>query len=382
MPCLFCRALTLKKRSPKKYAELLSKVSHYEERKGSDIYNTNQKRVVNMLRNYFMLVDFPTEDIDASEASIHRMTGIIDTNSVDIPLAETEIEGVYPTYSLLEHSCTPNTKYKFSRSRTLTVKAAVDIRQGEHLSTIYTQMIWGTAARRDFLKNTRFFLCTCRRCADPTELGTNFSAIRCQKCPNGFLMSGAPLDEKAMWICSSCSSIISSEEAMEINRLLGDEVDKALISPKVDELEKLIERASSTQVHPNHFHLFPVKHSLLQMLGRDDTGLDDETVKKKEKLCQEFLKTCTALDPGMSKLGSYAGIALYEYHLAVLGRARIGPSEQQVDKAALKKDFDTAKALLQQCIKVLQDEPDDKPETQLRTLAQENLIELNQWAAV
>ena len=332
-----------------------------------------------MLRNYFMLVEFPPNDIDSNERSIHNMTGIIDVNSVDILLAETEICGVYPTYSMLEHSCTPNTKYRVSESRQLIVKAAVNIRQGEHLSTIYTHMLWGTAARRDHLKTTKYFMCTCRRCADPTELGTNFSALRCQKCPLGFLMSAAPLDQLADWICTACNTTITADEANDITLNLGEEVEKVMASSRIEKIEELIERSSSTIVHPNHFHLFVLRHSLLQMLGRETSGLNEESVKKKEKLCQEFLKTCTAFDPGMCKLSSYAGIALYEYHLAVLARARQGPTEQQVDKLALKKDLDTAKALLQQCIKVLLEEPKEQPEGQLREVAAQNLEELSHW---
>ncbi|KAF2367824.1 Zinc finger MYND-type [Trinorchestia longiramus] len=373
------RGLALKKKSPKKYEELLSLESHFNDRKGTHIYNENQKRVVNMLRNYFMLVDFPPEEIDASEGSIHQMTGIIDTNAVDIPLADSEIVGIYPTFSMLEHSCTPNTKYRVSPSYQLTLKAAVNIKEGEHLSTIDTHILWGTAARRDHLKSTRFFMCTCRRCADPTELGTNFSALRCIKCPLGFLMSAAPLDQLADWICTSCNATITADRANEITLELGEAVEKILATGKVKEIEDLIEKSSSTVVHPNHFHLFAARHSLLQMLGRESPGLNEEAVKKKEKLCQEFLKTCTAIDPGMCKLASYVGVALYEYHLAVLARTREGPADRQVDKAALKKDLDTAKALLQQCIKVLQEEPPELPEGQLRLLAEQNLQELNKW---
>lgn len=332
-----------------------------------------------MLRNYFMLVDFPPEDIDASEGSIHQMTGIIDVNGVDIPMMDSEAAGIYPTFSMLEHSCTPNTKYKISPSFQLTLRAAANIRAGEHLSTIYTHVLWGTAARRDHLKSTRFFMCTCRRCADPTELGTNFSALRCTKCPLGFMMSAAPLDQLADWICTSCNDTITADEANDITLQLGEEVEKVLANGKVKAIEDLIERSSSTIVHPNHFHLFAARHSLLQMLGRESSGLDENAVKKKEKLCQEFLKTCTAIDPGMCRLASYVGVALYEYHLAVLARTREGPMENQVDKLALKKDLDTAKALLQQCIKVLQEEPPELPEGQLRLVAQQNLEELLQW---
>jgi len=373
------RALALKKKSPKKYAELLSLKSHLEDRKGTHAYEMNQKRVVNMLRNYFMIVDFPTEDIDASEISIHNMTGIIDVNSVDIQLPESEITAVYPAFSLLEHSCTPNTKYQVTPSRKIILKAAVDIREGEHLSTIYTHMLWGTAARRDHLKNTKYFMCTCRRCADPTELGTNFSALRCQKCPFGFMMSAAPLDQLADWMCTSCNALITADEANDVTLKLGEEVDAVMGRGKMSEIEELIERSSSNIVHPNHFHLFILRHSLLQMIGREGMEATPEIMKRKEKLCQEFLKTCTALDPGMSKLSCYAGIALYEYHVAVLSRTRKGSTDASVDKGALKKDLDTAKALLQQCIKVLGDESKDKPEGQLRDIAAQNLKELQQW---
>ncbi|XP_018019146.1 SET domain-containing protein SmydA-8 [Hyalella azteca] len=373
------RCLLLKKKSPKKYEELMALESHFNDRKGTHIYTENQKRVVNMLRNYFMLVDFPPEDLDASEASIHNMTGIIDTNAVDIPLPESEIVGIYPTYSMLEHSCTPNTKYRVSSTYQLTLKAAVDIKEGEHLSTIYTHILWGTAARRDLLKSTRFFMCTCRRCADPTELGTNFSALRCNKCPLGFLMSAAPLDPLADWICTSCNATMTADEANDITLQLGEEVEQTLEKGNAKDIENLIEKSSSTVVHPNHFHLFAARHSLLQMLGREASGLNEDVVKKKEELCREFLKTCTAIDPGMCKLASYVGVALYEYHLAVLARTRLGPTDTLVDKVALKTDLDTAKALLQQCIKVLQEELPESPEGQLRLLAEQNLMELNLW---
>lgn len=151
--------------------------------------------------------------------------------------------------------------------------------------------------------------------------------------------------------------------------------------PSVGKLEELITRHSKNTVHPNHFHLFAVRHTLLQMYGRDPNTVGQDCMKKKEKLCQDFLKVCTAMDPGMSRLAPYAGVALYEYHLAVMSRARQDPEAKQVDGAALRKDVETAKALLQQCIRVLQDEPEDQPEGILCRISQENLAELRQWEA-
>lgn len=53
------------------------------------------------------------------------------------------------------------------------------INRGEHLSTMYTNALWGTQERRAHLMSTKYFKCICKRCSDPTELGTNFSTIVC-----------------------------------------------------------------------------------------------------------------------------------------------------------------------------------------------------------
>lgn len=378
---ILCRCLALKKRSPKKYDQLLSLESHYEDRKGAHVHQENQKSIVNFLRNYFFIQTFPPEDIDSSEKSIHNVTGIIDVNALELRLQESEVLGLYPTFAMLEHSCTPNTKHTFNKQRQVVLKAAVDIKRGEHLSTMYTHILWGTAGRRDHLKHSKYFMCTCFRCSDPTELGTHFSALRCKQCSNGFLLSAAPLDEMASWICTSCNATMTGDEVTEINLKIGEEVEEALKMPSVETLEELVQRHSKNTVHPNHFHLFAARHTLLQMYGRDPSSVGQDSMKKKEKLCQEFLKVCTALDPGMSRLAPYTGVALYEYHLAVMSRARQDPEAKQVDGAALRKDVETAKALLQQCIRVLQDEPEDQPEGVLCHIAQQNLAELRQWEA-
>ncbi|XP_045617553.2 enolase-phosphatase E1 isoform X2 [Procambarus clarkii] len=375
------RCLALKKKSPKKYEQLLSLESHYEDRKGTHLHQENQKSIVNFLRNYFFIQEFPIEDIDSSEKSIHTITGIIDVNALEIRLKESEVLGLYPTFAMLEHSCTPNTKHAFAKDRQVVVKAAVDIKRGEHISTMYTHILWGTAARRDHLKHSKYFMCTCFRCSDPTELGTHFSALRCKQCTNGFILSAAPLDELATWICTSCNATVAADEVTEINLKLGEEIEAALAMPVLGTLEKLVQRHAKTTVHPNHFHLFAARHTVLQMYGRDPSSVGQESMKKKEKMCQDFLKVCTALDPGMARLAPYAGVALYEYHLAVLARARQEPDAKHVDSVALKKDVETAKALLQQCIRVLQDEPKDQPEGQLCHVAQQNLAELRQWEA-
>lgn len=44
---------------------------------------------------------------------------------------------------------------------------------------MYTNALWGTQGRRAHLFSTKYFKCTCQRCSDATEFGTNFSTVVC-----------------------------------------------------------------------------------------------------------------------------------------------------------------------------------------------------------
>lgn len=59
--------------------------------------------------------------------------------------------------------------------------------------------IKGTLKRRDHLNESKFFWCTCKRCKDPTELGTHASTLLCPKCTNGFILSMDSLNQDADW---------------------------------------------------------------------------------------------------------------------------------------------------------------------------------------
>ncbi|KOB69070.1 Protein msta, partial [Operophtera brumata] len=81
--------------------------------------------------------------------------------------------------------------------------------------------LWGTETRRHHLADSKFFECSCQRCADVTELGTMYSAVKCKKknckgylLPETFMLpilqkmknpdpENQNLDNKS-WICSIC----------------------------------------------------------------------------------------------------------------------------------------------------------------------------------
>lgn len=73
--------------------------------------------------------------------------------------------------------------------------AADDIEKGEKLEICYTHVSHCTLQRRRHLKESKFFDCDCKRCSDPTELGTNLSSMRCNNCENGIILASDPLGE-------------------------------------------------------------------------------------------------------------------------------------------------------------------------------------------
>ena len=53
------------------------------------------------------------------------------------------------------------------------MRAGRDIKEGEHLSIMYTHSLWGSAGRREHLYSTKKFWCKCERCEDPSEFGND-----------------------------------------------------------------------------------------------------------------------------------------------------------------------------------------------------------------
>lgn len=249
---------------------------------------------------------------ECSKELIHKICGVIDVNSLDIHLSNgTDVTALYPTAYLLEHSCMPNTKHTFeesddpSKNHRVCMVAARDIKKGEHLSTMYTHALWGTSARQGHLLETKYFSCECERCKDPTELGTYISALKCvggDKGPcEGYLLPIDPLKVDSAWKCNLCESEIDTDAAFYLTTKLGDEVDAIQMKgPSVKELETLLEKCLKL-LHPNHFHVYAVKHSLVQLIGYQQgylpKQLTDEQIQKKIKLCRELIDVTDKIDP-------------------------------------------------------------------------------------
>lgn len=166
----------------------------------------------------------------------------------------------------------------------------------------------------------------------------------------GTLLPKNPIDITSDWFCDRCDVSISNEQIEIILTNIEQDVDDLMI-PSVSRLdpasigpqdfEILIQKLSHL-LHENHFHLFALKHTLIQMYGHKPNyllhELSDEILQKKIAMCEQLLGILDMIDPNTMRLTLYTGIVLYELHLAILEKDRrqnngAKPSQKNVEFA-------------------------------------------------
>lgn len=281
---------------------------------------------------------------------LHRICGILEVNGlmINLPAADQEVGGLFEMACILEHSCVPNCYYIFNPSQKyqITMHAGRDIRQGEHMSIMYTNMLWGTLMRQEHLLTNKYFICQCTRCLDPTELGSNLSTVKCigdiGKYCDGVMFAKNPIDIATDWHCTRCDVSISNEQLdfilssieNEVDELLAAFSERRITSEAMEALHDKIFRL----LHGNHYHLFMLKHTLMQSYGSDAIklqNLSDESLQRKITLCEELLSVLDCLDPNMMRLTLYIATVLLELHFANLERCRRNGNKQLLEEMQL-----------------------------------------------
>lgn len=293
----------------------------------------NEFIVEYLMNNFINKLDDETKNKHLPEISpdlIHVFCGIIDTNALEIRLMEgTELLALYTNTCIMEHSCIPNTKHTFShltKDRNdlyrITVKVVVPVLKGSHITTMYSHALWGTQARRQHLKDTKYFACRCERCADPTELGTYVSAMKCLGDDNnlcdGIHLPEDPLDDETDWACGKCGVKVNNSQVNMIISQMGEEVEAVqMMGGTITMLENLLCRLS-TFLHPNHYHLYSIKHSLIQLYGREPGHTSEDILDRKIKMCKDLNEITKKLDPGNARLSLYTAVLHHELHSALV----------------------------------------------------------------
>ncbi|MPC50943.1 Protein msta, isoform A [Portunus trituberculatus] len=292
------RCLWLKQHDPTRWVSLTQMEAHMEQRRTTDVHEVNQVNVVDFMKQYLKITTF-------EEDEIHKICGIIDVNGFEIP--GPNIIGLYGKGCLVEHNCIPNTTRTFDAQLNLVIRAAVKIPKGSHISTSYSDPMWGTANRQLHLTTTKYFKCSCDRCFDPTEFGTHLSSLRCVKCTGGLMLpSPSPLDPD-IWACNSCPATLSVEHVEQFLKQMGEKL-VMLKENSLNSSEAFL-KASSSKLSENHYYRSDVKLALAQMYGRGGSqtqqqqpnlkDLSKDLLERKETLCREVLALADLFSPGL-----------------------------------------------------------------------------------
>ncbi|XP_065174327.1 SET domain-containing protein SmydA-8-like [Atheta coriaria] len=284
------RALLLKNTHKKQFDELLALQSHIESNMPKPIYNFLGRTLIPLLKRVFS----SSEELNIDPLQI---CSIFDTNAFEVRNKHVNIRAVYSMVSFLPHDCTPNTRHLCADDYSMSVIATRKICKGEKICTTYTQTLWPTLSRRTHLKTNKHFDCTCRRCSDPTELGTFAGSLKCQQCQRGLIVSTNPLDKNAAWKCQECEDVVAACQVETLNAQIRAEIVAAPRTP--EHFEKLLQSFSHL-LHAQNTHALEIKYALVQLYESVKCTPSEAGLQRRVELCQELLKVSSALEPGCS----------------------------------------------------------------------------------
>lgn len=375
------RCYLIKQQDEKKWRTILALESHDDLRRGSELWEVEQVNVCDFLREKVK--------IKCGDAQLHSITGILDVNchevksSVPGTRVECRVRGLYPLCAMMSHDCFSNTHHTFTDDMTMVTVASRNIAKGEQISGIYTHLLSGTTERRKHLRYGKFFDCVCGRCRDPTELGTFFSALRCTKpgC-GGDVLCKDPLqqDNKADYACTKCGNVVPVNMVSRLTNLVYYELQN-IEEADITSLERIYSRYQKL-LHPNHFHLIGIKHSLSQLYGRIPGFLigemTEQQMNRKVQCCTDVLKVIDIIDPGISRL---RGLTKYELHAPLLIKANRDFQLRLLTRDHFLQQLQTALRLLQEAAYCLHFEPDSSHEGEVCKISRASVTELQQWIA-
>ncbi|XP_053669848.1 SET domain-containing protein SmydA-8 [Anopheles nili] len=364
---LSLRCMLLKTVDPERYNRLLDMDPLNAVRQQiPKLWNRNQNEIVRRIRDEWGFQEY-------SEQELHTICGIIEVNAFEVGQEPVKARALFPEAYLLMHDCTPNTGHTDDlRTHRLTVRALQDVKAGETLTLTYAYILQGTIKRRQHLHAEKFFWCNCRRCTDPTELGTNCSALRCTKCQRGHILPTNPLDQEADWRCQQCSEGMSCEAIVLLLEKLSQELER-IDGNDVAGLEAFV-RSQSTVLHDNHYLLLAAKHSLCELYGKIEgyliPQLSVEQLKRKETLCRDLLEVVDQLEPGLSRL---RGTIMYEIHVPLLIESGQLFQRGVIQRAELRRRLKEVQRFLRESERILALEPEGSPEYGIALAAREAL---------
>lgn len=283
------RCLLLRSTNPAAWETILDMAHHSEQRQQQDeLHQMVSVRYVTEI----LKLDYPTQ-------LVHQVKGAISTNSVEIR-SETNasIRALYPRLRLLNNSCVPNVHLSCGPGGIMQVRTAVPVQAKESLNICYTGTTMPLWERQLHLSTMYHFTCDCRRCADPTELGTYFSCPKCPDCKGCYFLPSTWLGD-TVWICSNCkmekTSRTVQEEVQEwLERI---EMDDVFGGCSIKQIQAVLGQVEN-DFHPQHFMWMKAAQLVLYRLIDINTQM---ALNLRSKIWQQLMALYSTLEPGVTR---------------------------------------------------------------------------------
>lgn len=133
---LYFRCLLLKHVNEGHWNELISLQSNEEGRRSDMVSLEKTTRIFTLIKKTLAEINHPTWS-HVFKPDVHKLVGIVEINALHISISQNvEVTGIFPTFSLMEHSCIPSVKYYLvpttTPASTLSASATLD-KEASHL---------------------------------------------------------------------------------------------------------------------------------------------------------------------------------------------------------------------------------------------------------
>lgn len=273
------------------------------------------KKAVDWLHNVAGVSWIPAEKL-LHALAINHSNSVVDDSTVG-GSRRLSRRSLYAGVAMLEHNCLPNTYSVLEdhlTGRRLTM-VSTDVKKGEHLSRDYQNLPFRGRDERLDDSCRHGFICHCKLCEDPTDLGLFLGSPCCMKCAGQgkqcYVVNGK---------CTDCGEVQSpkvltpAKEAFSRLLALKPNLRRWVRYPD----EFLWPRGP---LHDTHYLVLRAKMKTVAQLERSQMGYslnskglgepDDGELKCWEALCLDVLRVLEKLRPGANSHRQSVLLALY-----------------------------------------------------------------------
>ena len=132
----------------------------------------------------------------------------------------------------------------------------MEIRKGEEITIRYSDLCLHREILRKEMETSWLFNCSCPRCSDGSELGTEASSFKCDNCENGFV--GVNVNQIE---CKNCNKIMSYKKFIA----QAERLRKMELSCKSrEDIPELIEEIEKNGGHALYHSVIQLKIQFIQ----------------------------------------------------------------------------------------------------------------------